>query len=204
MSVKHYSLTDTAKLIRQALKAAFPNTKFSVRSKSYSGGCSITTHWTDGPTSKQVDAVQKHFEGASFDGMIDLKSYNTPSEWNGERVTFAPDFVFTARSQSRAAMLEAVAWVAERAKIEAQTVTEGTYPHIEGWGPAVPFAFFILEDGRPCLAHDSHQAESANHLAMQYCYARSYEANASQPSAPAYVTDEFINAKVEEMLAGVN
>lgn len=204
MSVKHYSLTETAKLIRQALKAAFPLTKFSVRSKSYSGGCSITTCWTDGPTTKQVDAIQKHFQGASFDGMIDLKSYNAPSEWNGERVTFAPDFVFTSRGQSRAAMIEAVEWVAGHANATAQTVTDGPYPHIEGWGQSLPYSFFITDDGKSALAHNSHRSESANQLAMMYCYARSYEANAAQPDGPSYVTDEYINAKVEAMLAGVN
>lgn len=76
---RHVSLstTDTAKVIRKALKRAFPKVKFSVRSDSYSGGSSIDVSWTDGPTSDQVDEVVKRYAGATFDGMIDLKSYVT-------------------------------------------------------------------------------------------------------------------------------
>ena len=69
----YLSVVETAKLIRKTLKIAFPSQKFSVRSKSYSGGASITVGWRDGPSGKEVDAVVKPFEGAGFDGMIDLK-----------------------------------------------------------------------------------------------------------------------------------
>ena len=64
---------DTAKLVRGALKRAFPDVKFSVRSDTYAGGASIRVRWTDGPTSEQVDAVTGAYAGADFDGMIDLK-----------------------------------------------------------------------------------------------------------------------------------
>lgn len=67
------SCADTAKLVRQALKRAFPAVKFSVRSDSYAGGASIRVRWEDGPTSVQVDAVTGVFAGADFDGMVDLK-----------------------------------------------------------------------------------------------------------------------------------
>ena len=63
----------TAKLLRQALKEAFPTTKFSVRSASYTGGASIDVHWTDGPTATQIRAICDRFEGADFDEMQDLK-----------------------------------------------------------------------------------------------------------------------------------
>lgn len=72
--VRYLGVAETARLIRPFLKAAWPGVKFSVRSDSYSGGASIRVRWTDGPTTKQVDAVVKPFEGARFDGMIDLKS----------------------------------------------------------------------------------------------------------------------------------
>ncbi len=94
----------------------------------------------------------------------------------------------------------AVQWVAEHTKTAPQTVSDGKWPHIEGWGLSLPYSFFILEDGSPCLAHNSHRDESANHLAMRYCYAKSYEATATNPTAPQYITDEFINSKVEELL----
>lgn len=41
MATKYLSCAETAKLIRQALKEAFPDMKFGVRSKTYSGGASI-------------------------------------------------------------------------------------------------------------------------------------------------------------------
>lgn len=69
----HISTTDTAKCIRATLKAKFPRTKFSVRSKIYSGGSSIDISWTDGPTAKLVDAYVQPFAGGGFDGMIDMK-----------------------------------------------------------------------------------------------------------------------------------
>jgi len=73
----YISTKDTAKLVRAALKKSFPGVKFSVKSKTYSGGSSIDIHWTDGPRSPDVEKVAKRFEGADFDGMIDLKIYNT-------------------------------------------------------------------------------------------------------------------------------
>jgi len=103
-TTKTYSLTETAKEVRKALKGSFPGTRFSVRSKSYSGGCSINVSWTDGPAASQIDPILKSFEGATFDGMIDLKSYKDASEYKGEIVTFAPDYVMSNRSISFEAM----------------------------------------------------------------------------------------------------
>ena len=122
---KYLTCSETAKLIRKQLNANFPGVKFSVRSKTYSGGASIDIGWNYGPTTNEVDRIVKFFEGSSFDGMNDLKS---PQEaWllpNGEavlayrpesyggsvpgyksnvpspeavRVSFMADFVFTSR-----------------------------------------------------------------------------------------------------------
>lgn len=97
----YISVADTAKLVRKALAANFPGMKFSVRSSSYSGGASIRVSWTDGPTTKDVDKVVGGFAGASFDGMIDLKSYNDSIHpETGQRVHFGADYVFTEREYS--------------------------------------------------------------------------------------------------------
>jgi len=72
----YLSCAETAKLIRQALKKAFPAVKFSVRSSVYSGGASINVEWTDGPITQAVEAVVGQYSGANFDGMEDLKTYN--------------------------------------------------------------------------------------------------------------------------------
>lgn len=98
---------ETAKFVRRALKREFPGVKFSVRSSSYSGGGSIDIGWIDGPTRKVVEAVAKPYEGATFDPMIDLKSY-VPGELSylddptrdGEVVHFGADFVFCERAYS--------------------------------------------------------------------------------------------------------
>jgi hypothetical protein len=96
MDTRYLSVAETAKLVRQALAEKFPGVKFSVRSKSYSGGASINVRWWDGPAVKQVEAIAKRFEGADFDGMIDLKTYHA-SMLHGERVHFGADFVFCDR-----------------------------------------------------------------------------------------------------------
>ena len=76
---EYLSVTETAKLVRAALAKHFPGVKFSVRSSSYSGGASITASWTDGPRARLVEPILHGFEGASFDGMNDLKS--SQSSW---------------------------------------------------------------------------------------------------------------------------
>ena len=74
--MRRVSCAGTAKLVRAALKTAFPGQKFSVRSQTYAGGASNDNRWTDGPSSTEVDKVAGQYNGAGFDGMIDLKTYN--------------------------------------------------------------------------------------------------------------------------------
>src|ERR1700722_15654415 len=68
---EYVSTTDTAKLVRAALKKAFaspyPGVRFSVRSDKYAGGASVNVTWTDGPQIDAVDAVVKPYSGAGFD-----------------------------------------------------------------------------------------------------------------------------------------
>jgi hypothetical protein len=99
MTRRYISVVDTAKEVRKALKESFPGQKFSVRSDSYSGGASIHVRWIDGPAKHDVERVAKEFAGATFDGMIDLKSYHA-SEFNGEQVHWGADFVFCDRDLS--------------------------------------------------------------------------------------------------------
>lgn len=70
--VRYLSTAETAKLIRKALKAAFPAVKFSVRSSS-----SVRVGWTDGPTTKRVEEVVSQFSSKSFDGSIDMEVSHT-------------------------------------------------------------------------------------------------------------------------------
>jgi hypothetical protein len=98
---KYLSCAETAQLVRAALKRTFPGVTFSVRSSTYSGGASITVSWTDGPTYDEVNRIAHGFSGASFDGMIDLKSYHV-SVLDGQPVHFGADFVFCTRQFSDA------------------------------------------------------------------------------------------------------
>lgn len=105
MNDKWLSVTETAKLMRDALRSAFPGVRFSVRSDFYAGGASIRVRWTDGPTLAAVDRVVKVYEGATFDGMRDIKEYHEPTlvSFGGAdpiAVRFGADFVFTDRDLS--------------------------------------------------------------------------------------------------------
>lgn len=66
---EYISYKETAKLIRLALKKAFPKVKFSVRMD----GQSINIGWTDGPTDKMVNNITSAFSGTGVDGMIDMR-----------------------------------------------------------------------------------------------------------------------------------
>lgn len=136
-SPKYLSCAETAKALRLALKAAFPGTKFSVRSKTYSGGASISFDWTDGPTRSDVEAISSGFAGGGFDGSIDMAysvtswmmpngaivagfsgtqtsggSYapviNSAPHPDAVLVRFGANFVFASREYSDAAMRAAL------------------------------------------------------------------------------------------------
>lgn len=101
MATKYLTCAETAKMVRQALKEAFPDVKFSVKSKTYSGGASITVRYMDGPNAAQVEAIAQVFEGAYFDGMIDYKG-GLNNMIDGEVVDFGADFIFVNRDYSDA------------------------------------------------------------------------------------------------------
>ena len=101
-SKTYLSKTETAKLLRKALKAEFPGQKFSVRCTN---GSSIRVGWTDGPTSADVQAVTSLYNGATFDGMQDLREYHdsilVDEDGTPQVVHFGADFIFTEREISQ-------------------------------------------------------------------------------------------------------
>jgi hypothetical protein len=102
---EYISVADTAKYVRKALAHNFPGVKFGVRSKSYSGGASIRVEWIDGPTEESVKRVTSRYEGADFDGSIDLKTTHDTllAGPNGVRaVHFGADYIFNNRHYSDA------------------------------------------------------------------------------------------------------
>ncbi len=151
----YISVAETAKLVRQALKAGFPGVKFSVRSSSYSGGASIDVTWTDGPTGQQVDAVTGQFCGGRFDGMIDMAysvrhwllpdgtavvAHNPGTLGNGGSnsgeenakphpdavpVRFGADYIFSRRELSVPFLTRIASRVARRYGVPVPSVVEG-------------------------------------------------------------------------------
>lgn len=118
---RHLTCAETAKILRAELKAKYPGVKFSVRSKTYTGGASITVEWTDGPVERSYNRHEyvtmpdgtyhnldthhegvwnwlQQFAGADFDGMVDLKTYRDPMGYKGEYVSFGADYIFTRRN----------------------------------------------------------------------------------------------------------
>lgn len=114
MQTKYVSTADTAKLVRQSLKEAFPGTKFSVQSDVYSGGASISIRWVDGPTTRQVDDVISVFQGGYFDSMTDYKGSVYAKDTEGNRISFGADFIFTNREYSDSVLQSAIETVWER------------------------------------------------------------------------------------------
>jgi hypothetical protein len=120
---KYISCADTAKLLRQALKEAFSGIKFTVKSKTYSGGASISIGWTDGPNSSQVKTVADSFEGSYFDGGIDYKGSRF-HKLDGEDVHFGANFIFENRTYSDDMVARAIAAVVKKYGCETRTVED--------------------------------------------------------------------------------
>lgn len=72
---KSSSHAGAAAAIKAELKAAFPFTKFSVKSETYAGGNSVNITWKDGQTVEQVEKFTAKYQYGSFNGMEDLYEY---------------------------------------------------------------------------------------------------------------------------------
>ena len=84
---------ERAREIRKELKIKFPGVKFSVRTKKYSGGSSISVSWTDFPTVEAVEEITNKYESIRYDeytgeilsgGNTYIHTYNT---WSQEMET---------------------------------------------------------------------------------------------------------------------
>jgi hypothetical protein len=162
MSTTYLSCAETAKLVRAALKKAFPGVKFSVKSHTYSGGASIDVGWTDGPTQKAVEEVTNAYAGGGFDGMIDMaysksswlmpdgsaafascqgttNSMGTVSPYSHEapapgalKVRFGANHVFANRSYTTETYTAAVKAVCDRYGMAMPEVVNNGSPYIKG------------------------------------------------------------------------
>jgi hypothetical protein len=67
---------ETAKAIRQELKKEFPNIKFWITSKTYTGGSSVDIEYIDAIKSDRVEDIVKKYEYGHFDGSQDLYEFS--------------------------------------------------------------------------------------------------------------------------------
>lgn len=132
--VRRLTTAETAKLVRAAVKAAFPGVKFSVRSDTYSMGSSVDVSWTDGPAVSAVEKITNDYRGSDFDSMQDLKTYRGPvqvTDGRGrvQRVRLGCDFVHTHRqvSPEYAARFEGLAAEILGGPVEASRWYDGDY-----------------------------------------------------------------------------
>jgi len=105
--------------IKRELSEVFPGVKFSVRSDSFSGGDSVDISWTDGPTTKEVEAITGKYEEGSFDGMTDCYNYDhsanmrAVSSWLG-----SAKYVQTCRASSDEVTYRVAGLLCEAQRIE--------------------------------------------------------------------------------------
>jgi len=94
---------ETTKLIRAALKEAFPGVTFTVRLD----GRAARIAYTNGPSVELVNRVAKHFEGGYFDGMNDYAGcrYHT---LDNRPVRLGVNYVFVERQFTDAAIGAAI------------------------------------------------------------------------------------------------
>jgi hypothetical protein len=109
---KANSLVAAAKNIRIELGQAFRGCTFRVHSSRFSGGNSISIRWTDGPTTKQVDAIADRYSAGDFNGSDDSYSYRADRAWTA---AFGDaKYVQTQREYSDAMIARAIGAVCAR------------------------------------------------------------------------------------------
>lgn len=57
--------------IRAELKQNYPGVKFSVRSRYFANGNSISIAWTGSPSTRSVNLIARKYEEGTFNGMTD-------------------------------------------------------------------------------------------------------------------------------------
>ena len=67
---------EAAKAIRKELKVVFPKVKFSVTSKSFTGGDKVVISWIDAIITNQVETITNKYQMGHFDGMIGCYEYS--------------------------------------------------------------------------------------------------------------------------------
>lgn len=186
MQVKEirHDTTDVAKIVRRELKQRWPGVKFRVRSRRYSGGSSVDVSWFDGPTSDQVHGVTSRYEGADFDGMIDLKTHRPATliaheDGTYENVRYGADWINGNRRESAAVLRKLAVEVAEFAGLEELPQVRDSEYGASLQGPLADLRLDVSAHGYRgqlgCgLARDDHQGDYFSSLARALWTFRDY------------------------------
>ncbi|AMJ64023.1 LPD29 domain-containing protein [Hymenobacter sp. PAMC 26628] len=107
VTCRSYTVAGTAQLIREALKVAFPEVKFSVTSDSFANGTSVRIAYTDGPTRKQVEQVYAAFESGQYNSQEEIYEYRREPmtiDNSGQlfRMSYGAKYISESRSYSPA------------------------------------------------------------------------------------------------------
>jgi len=141
--------------LRKELKEAFPGIKFSVRSESYSGGCSIDIKWEDGPMVGAVENVSGKYQEGHFNGMEDIYEHNYDNVWTD--VFGGAKYVMTSRSSSNAGYLHAAKQIAKEYVLPI-TLTW----HVSNWGDEVHKSLYV--ENSDDVGIDEHGHWRANQM----------------------------------------
>ena len=89
--IKYIPAKQAAKTMKKEMQAAFPGVQFSIRTQSRG---TIYVYFS-GPKENQhaIQEIGNKYEGASFDGSIDLESYITQMV-DGVEVQYGTKYVF--------------------------------------------------------------------------------------------------------------
>ena len=71
------TVPESSRLLKRTLTEAFPGTKFRIRLSRGTGYGNCYVDWTDGPLTREVEAITAGFSGKGFDAMTDCSTYNT-------------------------------------------------------------------------------------------------------------------------------
>lgn len=133
-NLRYLGAAELAAVIRQALKAQFPKTKFSVRSSTYSMGSSVNMRWTDGPSQPYVEELTDGFQGISFDGRDDSTSYHPITLPSGEQVSTG-SYVTCNRSLSDAFLERLIGAVVKDVVLDRDPPTVADFRRGLAWYP---------------------------------------------------------------------
>ena len=134
------SPVESAKLLRAALRRAFPGVRFSVRLSCGTAWGNARVEWTDGPKLRDVETLCARFESKGFDGMTDSTTHR-------DAVVDLPDGS-RARSGVGVILVHRDLSDGERARLKMQI--QARFPDCRDyWSPVRALAHEVAADEAP-------------------------------------------------------